>query len=134
MSTTNTGPQPATGTLLTEASEGELRILLEQVEGNRMRIRNKRDEHEREIDARRQEIRSLDAIDALLGKTADDYRRALGETIPQPAEAPKQELPPPVVNPVGQFDLPPNLGDHEDAFHRYEELTAAQAAREGVSL
>jgi hypothetical protein len=116
---------------MTEGSEGELRLLLEQVEGNRIRIRNKRDEHERQIDAHQQEIRSLDAIDALLGKTADDYRRALGETVPQPADAaPQVEIPPPPPNP---FDVVPDLSADADT-HMAAFLAQhdAQAAREGV--
>jgi hypothetical protein len=131
MTATNTGPQPAIGPLLTEASESELRILLEQVEGNRLRIRNKRDEHEREIDARRQEIRSLETVDSLLAKTADDYRRALGETVPQPADAPQVEFPPPPPNP---FDVVPDLSADADT-HMAAFLAQhdAQAAREGVS-
>lgn len=64
---------------LTDNSAGEVRALLDQAEGNRVRIVGQRDKQERIIADAKAEIESLTTVLELVDKSADMLRLQLGQ-------------------------------------------------------
>ena len=129
-------PVPAVPPMLTDSSTGGLRAQLEQLEGNRLRVVTRRDEHTRTIAVHEAEIASIEVELSILDAATDVIRQAIGAPVsllplePEPATEPEWDGT--QAPETGVFAAVPDLSpDPDKNLAVLAEQHAAQDKREG---